>query len=1800
MAQYFFIHSKIKYIDKYLICGIVLICFLQTGTTLAQGTCDTETPFFTVNLTGKADSVWYSTSIKRKGLCCDLDPEANPPLRCVEFLLTLDDNAQGIKFDISSGAIPPGALGFQINCGPPNPFGELICLDGPGPHRLTFCKPGNNPNVYSITSIPKPSISPPITISDGCNGDLAVYGLDPTTIQWKSVPSNPLWESYLTCPTCDTLNAVYQAGAPDSVVYEATGAILGGCENSLFSGQTTVYFVNDKQVEILPRDPTICFGGTNTNLTATATGGKPPYQYVWNTGETTPSISVGVGTYTVEVFDNTACPTSKDTVTVTAFNSPIVVHAGSDQTVCTDNPNVQLNGSVQQASGGVWSGGNGSFTSDSATLNALYSPSASEIVAGFVQLQLTSTGNGSCPGHTDQMRITITPAPTINAGADQLVCSNNPEVLLNATKTVATGGVWNGAGTFTPSANQLSTIYTPTLTELQSDSFYVFITSTGNGTCNPVSDSVKINVFPAPIVDAGNDITICSISPQVTLSGSISNAGGGTWSGGSGIFSPSRNILNPLYTPSQTEIQLGSVKLYLKSTTNGLCIPEIDSVLISFVLPPTVDAGPDLFICADNPLVSINALTTHSSAVSWANSGGVFNPNQVSESITYVASAQEINDSLVTLFVTASGNPLCPDANDDITIRFTSPPVIDAGPDISECINTDTVILSGTALNAGGVIWTSSGTGTFITSALNEATTYLVSDDDKTNGSIQFTLTSTNNGSCNAYSDDLLVQFLPNPTVNAGNDTIICTSSAFISLRAGAPGKWLGNGGVFENNDSTRQTVYYTFSQNEMNNLSTSLIFMSEVNGVCPETRDTLLITLLEGPKVNAGDNITVCAGNDVLLNGQASSFQTFSWRSTGNGSLTNTNTLNPTYVPSTLESTNLNNVVQVNFTLTATHNICPDVSDLVAVTFLPKPRVEAGPNQHLCATSPSISVSGIMANAPSALWSSNVNGFFNSPESLTTVYNTVLSDTMVTPYKIYLTTIQSGVCPPVKDSLFITFEFEPSVNLGNDTVLCLSNNALFLTAETENSTAVAWSCTNCSGSFSSNQLTATYIFSANDKVNSDVVIRATTNSASSCPQSSDELMVRFTDVPEIIASTDSVCSNSGGLIELSTITNNTDRVIWTTLGSGTFEPDNEGNDVQYRPSVTDISSGKVQLVIEAISCLSVFDTISFNVIPAPIVSAGPNQSICASDNVQLSGSVQNATGGIWISSLGGIFSPSNSDLNAVFTPSAIQIQNGKAQLILQSTGNGECLPVNDTLDVTILPSPVSNLGSNKAICETQTQIPLEATVTNATSMRWSSSSNGVFSPNNNSLEVNYKVSSFDRFQKQVIIYLEAFTSASCKSRQYDSIIVTIYPEAKINFQNELIVCEKDVGVAINAGLQSSFEGRWSTLNGSGVFSSPNTLSTNYFFSESDKQLNQLLYLFTSTNTPVCEENADTLVVNLTSEPVITFGPDQYYCDSIPEIKFDVNVINANTFNWSTSGSGSLTSPANSLQNGYQATASDTALGYVYFSLYTTQNGGCDAGDGFVLRFIDKPIVDLPDENACIGDVFNLTLNVLNYNYRLYPHEFSWYKENDFLGSVTGVNTYGVTEEGAYSGVFKLGSCKAKDDNYVVFNVKPVPDNIDLVKFCSEATPYLTLDAGPAERYYWSETGETTRTILIGEGGIYNFQIINEFDCPYNDSITVINNCPPRLFAPTIFTPNGDNDNDFFFVTGAHVGNFDLKVISRWGEVVYRTNDRYAQWDGNYHGEPLPVGVYNWIISYTGIGDYSEEQFLKGMVTIAR
>ena len=75
----------------------------------------------------------------------------------------------------------------------------------------------------------------------------------------------------------------------------------------------------------------------------------------------------------------------------------------------------------------------------------------------------------------------------------------------------------------------------------------------------------------------------------------------------------------------------------------------------------------------------------------------------------------------------------------------------------------------------------------------------------------------------------------------------------------------------------------------------------------------------------------------------------------------------------------------------------------------------------------------------------------------------------------------------------------------------------------------------------------------------------------------------------------------------------------------------------------------------------------------------------------------------------------------------------------------------------------------------------------------------------------------------------------------------------------------------------------------------------------------------------------------------------------------------------------------------------------------------------------------------------------------------------------------------------------------------------------------------------------------------------------------------PTVYAPNVFTPNLDGDNDVFFLTTTNTVEIELVITNRWGNVMYESVGPNPGWDGlTQSGTESAEGVYFYRYVATG------------------
>lgn len=379
--------------------------------------CDANVPVISIDLSATPDTSWTlleADAPTREGYCCGASGSTN----CISFEITLHPNSAGIFFDYD-GAPAFGSLRWRLDCGPEYTLRDTICVTDPGPFTLSFCKSGSDNGNYTLISVAKPTFpESPQNVPANCIQPVEILGVTANSVSWISIsPGNPGdYDGQLSCTNCLTPTFTPDPNGPSEIEYRVCGyPILDYCVGNIEFCDTVKFIMQDSlKVSVSPINPAFCAGGDIT-LTATGIGGDGNYSYIWydnglNIIGTGANLVVDqAGSYSVEVRDGNyepgACDNMLSGITVVETTPPSV-DAGEDVVVCADNPTASLNGVINFATGGTWSGGAGTYTDDLNDLSLSYTPTQAEIAAGSVVLTLASTGAGSgCINTSDQVEV---------------------------------------------------------------------------------------------------------------------------------------------------------------------------------------------------------------------------------------------------------------------------------------------------------------------------------------------------------------------------------------------------------------------------------------------------------------------------------------------------------------------------------------------------------------------------------------------------------------------------------------------------------------------------------------------------------------------------------------------------------------------------------------------------------------------------------------------------------------------------------------------------------------------------------------------------------------------------------------------------------------------------------------------------------------------------------------------------------------------------------------------------------------------------------------------------------------------------------------------------------------------------------------------------------------------------------------------------------------------------------------------------------------------------------------------------
>lgn len=266
------------------------------------------------------------------------------------------------------------------------------------------------------------------------------------------------------------------------------------------------------------------------------------------------------------------------------------------------------------------------------------------------------------------------------------------------------------------------------------------------------------------------------------------------------------------------------------------------------------------------------------------------------------------------------------------------------------------------------------------------------------------------------------------------------------------------------------------------------------------------------------------------------------------------------------------------------------------------------------------------------------------------------------------------------------------------------------------------------------------------------------------------------------------------------------------------------------------------------------------------------------------------------------------------------------------------------------------------------------------------------------------------------------------------------------------------------------------------------------------------------------------------------------------------------------------------------------------YTITITDANNCIYQNGFVVMANATIIADAgPDTVVCTGEQVILEgSGGVNY---------FWQPEIRLTNPAISNPVATVTEEINYVlTVTEPGGCYDRDT--VTLSVHPILGiNAGLdTTIARGQTIMLDATGGPFDSYSWMpqtylDNPLSQSTLLhVTQDMIYFVTGTTSSGCTETDSIIITT--AGNLIIYSGFTPNDDGINDEWDIDNwKYYPNMTVEVYSRWGGLVFSSKG-YSddkKWDGKYRGKPVSVGTYWYVIN---LNDGSKP--ITGHVTIVR
>ncbi|MDP4935394.1 MAG: gliding motility-associated C-terminal domain-containing protein [Salibacteraceae bacterium] len=574
---------------------------------------------------------------------------------------------------------------------------------------------------------------------------------------------------------------------------------------------------------------------------------------------------------------------------------------------------------------------------------------------------------------------------------------------------------------------------------------------------------------------------------------------------------------------------------------------------------------------------------------------------------------------------------------------------------------------------------------------------------------------------------------------------------------------------------------------------------------------------------------------------------------------------------------------------------------------------------------------------------------------------------------------------------------------------------------------------------------------------------------------------------------------------------------------------------------------------------------------------AGSEFVYCASDGLD---TINGFTpGGVWLGS--GIVNP----VAGVFAPDVLNPGTGNDTLVnVVYVINTEYCPNQDTISILVKGLPDASILSSGPYCVQSTSLQLTGAVAGGTWLGPNTTTAGVLNP-----------SAYAATAPDTIMVYHTLNDSGCVNT--DSADIRIINEFSTRIDSLPKICAGESVVLYLNAFEGDPNGIW---KGDKIIEQPAN-SGNYYFDTKD--LRSGTYPIRYEIEGECGTFNDTNIVINPLPDASIFGADSVYCDNILDSVLLTSASERGIWG------GSMTE----LHDGYFV-PNDVGEGLytITYELYDTLTT-CYNKNIVPVRIARTPVKPQLYGGGpyCQGTAISVRADGLLSN------TFKWFGVNGgdsvllgagnpfAFGEVVDMPTiiYGtqVSQYGCESPTQKF-SIEVLPAPIADFIADTLYGNVPLVvNFTNLSGTGLGTDSIPLT-FEWTFANYATSTdsntsFVFEDIGTYAVTLLADNSrCTDTKTVYVTADKLTHFFIPNVFSPNGDNINDYLDWKIDGIGEFKISVYNRWGDKVYQTEDIEEFWDGGKESS----GVYYYIMTGKELTLDQEKVEWRGNVTLIR